>query len=108
MDSTMKRHRTIRHPRVYRAVCSGSHIMLFCNSKFLPLIRDFHRIRRYSLGAASLAHLYRLLFHAWRNIYKEMDDPLILLFVWVLERMPWIALVPRGELLVGDVPIRQH
>ncbi|RYR47632.1 hypothetical protein Ahy_A07g033578 [Arachis hypogaea] len=50
------------------------------NSKFLPLLRDFHRISGYSWGAASLAHLYRSLCCASRYNCKEMDGPLILLF----------------------------
>ncbi|RYR48853.1 hypothetical protein Ahy_A07g034930 [Arachis hypogaea] len=32
------------------------------NSKFLPPLRDFHRISLYSWGAASLVHLYRSLW----------------------------------------------
>ncbi|RYQ98527.1 hypothetical protein Ahy_B07g086260 [Arachis hypogaea] len=51
------------------------------NSKFLPLLRDFHWILIYSWGAASLAHLYRSLCCASRFNCKEMDGPLILLFV---------------------------
>ncbi|RYR68047.1 hypothetical protein Ahy_A03g014510 [Arachis hypogaea] len=51
----------------------------FLNSKFLPLLRDFYRIPQYSWGAASLAHLYRLLCRASRYNCKEMDGPLILL-----------------------------
>ncbi|RYR68528.1 hypothetical protein Ahy_A03g015024 [Arachis hypogaea] len=57
------------------------------NSKFLPLLRDFHRISAYSWGAASLAHLYRSLCCASRYNCKEMDGPLILLFVWLGEEI---------------------
>ncbi|RYR59714.1 hypothetical protein Ahy_A05g025656 isoform B [Arachis hypogaea] len=57
------------------------------NSKFLPLLQDFHRISANSWGAASLAHLYRSLCHASRYNCKEMDGPLILLFVWAWECM---------------------
>ncbi|RYR09793.1 hypothetical protein Ahy_B05g078202 [Arachis hypogaea] len=53
------------------------------NSKFLPLLRNFHRISSYSWGAASLAHLYKSLCRASRHNCKEMDGPLILLFfIW--------------------------
>ncbi|XP_025612089.1 serine/threonine-protein phosphatase 7 long form homolog [Arachis hypogaea] len=68
------------------------------NSKFLPLLRDFDRISSYSWGAACLAHLYRSLCHASRYRCKEMDGPLILLFVWAWECMPLLAPVPRDQL----------
>ncbi|QHO54475.1 uncharacterized protein DS421_2g57100 [Arachis hypogaea] len=73
------------------------------NSKFLPLLRDFHRISEYSWGAVSLAHLYRSLCRASRYNCKEMDGPPILLFVWAWERMPLLAPIPRDKL--GDVGI---
>ncbi|XP_072054952.1 serine/threonine-protein phosphatase 7 long form homolog [Arachis hypogaea] len=38
-----------------------------------------------TLGAASLAHLYRSLSRASRYNCKEIDEPFILLFVWVWE-----------------------
>ncbi|QHO09081.1 uncharacterized protein DS421_14g478210 [Arachis hypogaea] len=71
------------------------------NSKFLPLLRNFHRISGYSWGAASLAHLYRSLCRVSRYNCKEMDGPLILLFVWAWERMPFLAPIPRDQL--GDI-----
>ncbi|QHO42986.1 uncharacterized protein DS421_5g158930 [Arachis hypogaea] len=78
------------------------------NSKFLPLLRDFHRISEYSWGVASLAHLYRSLSRAsWYNC-KEIDGPLILLFVWAWERMPFMAPIPRNELLDVGVPLAQR
>ncbi|RYQ87409.1 hypothetical protein Ahy_B09g094924 isoform A [Arachis hypogaea] len=69
------------------------------NSKFLPLLRDFHRILAYT----SLAHLYRSLCHASRYNCKEIDGPLILLFVWAWERMPLLVPISRDQL--GDVGI---
>ncbi|RYR34773.1 hypothetical protein Ahy_A10g049787 [Arachis hypogaea] len=68
------------------------------NSKFLPLLRNLHRISRYSWGAANLAHLYRSLCRASRYNCKEMDGPLMLLFVWAWERMPLLTLIPRDQL----------
>ncbi|RYQ91911.1 hypothetical protein Ahy_B09g097962 [Arachis hypogaea] len=73
------------------------------NSKFLPLLRNFHRISTYSLGAANLAHLYRSLCRASRYNCKEIDGPLILLFIWAWEHMPLLAPIPRDQL--GDVGI---
>ncbi|RYR39274.1 hypothetical protein Ahy_A09g044781 [Arachis hypogaea] len=73
------------------------------NSKFLPLLRDFHRISGYIWGVASLAHLYRSLCRASRYNCKKMDDPLTLLFVWSWERMPLLAPIPCDQL--GDVGI---
>ncbi|RYR54110.1 hypothetical protein Ahy_A06g029371 [Arachis hypogaea] len=78
------------------------------NSKFLPLLRDFHQISRYSWGAASLAHLYRLLCRASRYNCKEMDGSLILLFVWAWERMPFMAPIPRNQLLDIGVPLARR
>ncbi|QHO20187.1 uncharacterized protein DS421_11g335700 [Arachis hypogaea] len=69
------------------------------NLNFLPLLQDFHQISRYSWGAASLAHLYRLLCRASRYNCKEMDGPLILLFIWAWECMPFMAPIPRNQLL---------
>ncbi|QHO33888.1 uncharacterized protein DS421_9g262240 [Arachis hypogaea] len=65
------------------------------NSKFLPLLRDFDRISSYSWGEACLAHLYRSLCRTSRYRCKEMDGPLILLFVWAWKRMPLLTLIPR-------------
>ncbi|XP_025673508.2 serine/threonine-protein phosphatase 7 long form homolog [Arachis hypogaea] len=70
------------------------------NSKFLPLLWNFHRISAYSWEAASLPHLYRSLCCASRYNCKKMDGPQILLFVWVWERMPLLAPIPRNQL--GD------
>ncbi|RYQ99859.1 hypothetical protein Ahy_B07g087869 [Arachis hypogaea] len=67
------------------------------NSKFLPQLRNFHRISGYSWGAANLAHLYRSLCRASRYNCKEIDGPLILLFVWAWERMPFLAPIPRDQ-----------
>ncbi|XP_020999655.1 serine/threonine-protein phosphatase 7 long form homolog [Arachis duranensis] len=78
------------------------------NSKFLPLLRNFHQISQYSWGAASLAHLYRSLCRASRYNCKEMDGPLILLFVWAWERMPFMAPIPRNQLLNIGVPLARR
>ncbi|RYR65811.1 hypothetical protein Ahy_A03g011733 [Arachis hypogaea] len=63
------------------------------NSKFLPLLRDFHRISRYSWGTASLAHLYRSLCCASRYNCKKMDGPLILFFVWYFTSATVLAFI---------------
>ncbi|QHN87002.1 uncharacterized protein DS421_16g551200 [Arachis hypogaea] len=47
--------------------------------------------------------LERSLCRASRYNCKEMDGPLILLFVWAWERMPFLAPIPRDQL--GDVGI---
>ncbi|QHO13445.1 uncharacterized protein DS421_15g515600 [Arachis hypogaea] len=60
------------------------------------------------LGAASLAHLYRSLYRVSRYNCKEMDGPLILLFVWAWERMPFMAPIPRNELLDVGVPLARR
>ncbi|XP_072060419.1 serine/threonine-protein phosphatase 7 long form homolog [Arachis hypogaea] len=79
------------------------------NSKFLPPLRDFHQIPQYSWGAASLAHLYRSLCRVLQYNCKEMDGLLILLFVWAWECMPFMAPIPRNELLDVGVPLaRRH
>ncbi|RYR25167.1 hypothetical protein Ahy_B02g058812 [Arachis hypogaea] len=52
-------------------------LMNSLNSKCLPLLRDFYRIRSYT----SLAHLYKSLCRASRYNCYEMDGPLILHFV---------------------------
>ncbi|XP_057728089.1 serine/threonine-protein phosphatase 7 long form homolog [Arachis stenosperma] len=59
----------------------------------------------YSWGAASLAHLYRSLCRASRFNCKKMDGPLILLFVWAWERMPFLAPIPRDQLSNIGVPL---
>ncbi|QHN79306.1 uncharacterized protein DS421_19g668960 [Arachis hypogaea] len=78
------------------------------NSKFLPLLRDFHRISGYSWGAASLAHLYRSSCRASRYNCKKMDGPLILLFVWAWEHMPFLAPIPRDQLGNIGVPLARR
>ncbi|XP_072060391.1 protein MAINTENANCE OF MERISTEMS-like [Arachis hypogaea] len=62
----------------------------------------------YSWGAASLAHLYRSLYRASRFNCKEMDGPLILLFVWAWERMPFLAPIPRDHLVDVGVPLARR
>ncbi|KAL4393870.1 hypothetical protein AHAS_Ahas02G0095200 [Arachis hypogaea] len=59
-------------------------------------------------GAASLAHLYRSLRRASRYNCKEMDGPLILLFVWAWKRMPFLAPIPRDQLGDVGVPLVQR
>ncbi|KAL4394493.1 hypothetical protein AHAS_Ahas02G0157500 [Arachis hypogaea] len=73
------------------------------NSKFLPLLRKFYWISIYSWGTASLAHLYRSLCRASRFNCKEMDEPLILLFVWAWERMPFLVPIPRNQLVDATI-----
>ncbi|KAL4305923.1 hypothetical protein AHAS_Ahas16G0126800 [Arachis hypogaea] len=72
------------------------------------LERDFHRISGYSWGAASLAHLYRSLCRASRYNCKEMDGPLMPLFVWAWERMPFLAPIPRDQLGNIGVPLARR
>ncbi|RYR13232.1 hypothetical protein Ahy_B04g070341 isoform C [Arachis hypogaea] len=63
--------------------------------KFLPLLRDFVNIGKYSWGSACLAHLYRALCRASRYNCKEIDGPLTLLLVWAWFRLPYLSPVPR-------------
>ncbi|QHN91880.1 uncharacterized protein DS421_17g578830 [Arachis hypogaea] len=88
---------------VFRTIMFPNKSTVSLNSKFLPLLWDFHRISGYSWRATSLAHLYRSLCRASRYNCKEMDGPLILLFVWACERMPFLAPIPGDQL--GDVGI---
>ncbi|XP_072066781.1 serine/threonine-protein phosphatase 7 long form homolog [Arachis hypogaea] len=60
------------------------------------------------LGAASLAHLYRSLCRASRYNCKEMDRSLILLFVWVWERMPFLAPISCDQLVDVGVPLARR
>ncbi|KAL4276490.1 hypothetical protein AHAS_Ahas20G0212400 [Arachis hypogaea] len=69
------------------------------NTEFLPLLQNFPRISVYSWEAASLIHLYRSLCCASRFNCKEMYKPLILLFVCVWERMPFLAPIPCDQLV---------
>ncbi|KAL4315369.1 hypothetical protein AHAS_Ahas15G0178200 [Arachis hypogaea] len=78
------------------------------NSKFLPLFRDFHWIPLYSWEETSLAHLYRSLCRASRYNCKEMDGPLILLFVWAWERMLFLASIPRDQIFDVGVPLARQ
>ncbi|QHO11177.1 uncharacterized protein DS421_15g495880 [Arachis hypogaea] len=63
--------------------------------KFLPLLREFHRIREFSWGSACLAHLYRSLCRASRFDCKDIDGPVLLLQIWAWKRMSFLAPVPR-------------
>ncbi|QHO03889.1 uncharacterized protein DS421_13g435970 [Arachis hypogaea] len=80
----------------------------YAHAKYLPLLRDFERIHTYSWGSACLAHLYRALCRASRYDTKEMDGPLNLLLVWVRERMPCIAPVPRQTLPPTEIPVARR
>ncbi|RYR15856.1 protein MAIN-LIKE 2-like [Arachis hypogaea] len=62
------------------------------NSKFLPLLQDFHCIPLYSWGQL-VWHICidRCVVH---HNCKEMDEPFVLLFVWAWERMPFLAPIP--------------
>ncbi|KAL4287314.1 hypothetical protein AHAS_Ahas19G0173800 [Arachis hypogaea] len=57
--------------------------MLSC--KYLPLLRIFSQIRSYSWGSACLAYLYKSLCRVSHYDTKEMDSPLVLLYVWACE-----------------------
>ncbi|QHO23281.1 uncharacterized protein DS421_12g362230 [Arachis hypogaea] len=61
-----------------------------------------------TLGEASLAHLYRSLCRASRYKCKEMDEPLMLLFVWAWEYMPFLAPIPRDQLVDVGVLLAQR
>ncbi|KAL4336694.1 hypothetical protein AHAS_Ahas12G0035800 [Arachis hypogaea] len=78
---------------------------IYAHAKYLLLLRDFERIHTYSWGPACLAYLYRALYRASRYDTKEMDGPLNLLFVWVWERMPCLAPVPRQTLPPAEIPV---
>ncbi|XP_072081221.1 serine/threonine-protein phosphatase 7 long form homolog [Arachis hypogaea] len=62
--------------------------------KYLPLLRDFSQIHKFSWGSACLAHMYRSLCRALRYDCKDMDGPLALLLVWAWIRMPTIGPLP--------------
>ncbi|QHO00264.1 uncharacterized protein DS421_13g405010 [Arachis hypogaea] len=62
--------------------------------KYLPLLRDFSQIHKFSWGSACLAHMYRSLCRASRYDCKDMDGPLALLLVWAWIRMPTIGPLP--------------
>ncbi|XP_072076810.1 serine/threonine-protein phosphatase 7 long form homolog [Arachis hypogaea] len=65
-------------------------------------------VERIQLGAASLTNLYRSLCRASRYNCKEMDGPLILLFVWGWERIPLLAPIPRDQLGDVGIPLAQR
>ncbi|RYR75982.1 hypothetical protein Ahy_A01g000579 [Arachis hypogaea] len=62
--------------------------------KYLPLLRDFSQIHKFSWGSACLAHMYRSLCRVSRYDCKDMDGPLALLLVWAWIRMPTIGPLP--------------
>ncbi|QHO46710.1 uncharacterized protein DS421_6g189940 [Arachis hypogaea] len=55
-----------------------------------------------------LAHLYRSLCRVSRYNYKKMDGPLILLFVWAWERMPFLAPIPHDQLSDIGIPLARR
>ncbi|XP_057720148.1 serine/threonine-protein phosphatase 7 long form homolog [Arachis stenosperma] len=62
--------------------------------KYLPLLRDFSQIHKFSWGSACLAHMYRSLCRASRYDCKDIDGPMPLLLVWAWLRMPSIGPLP--------------
>ena len=58
---------------------------------FLPFLRDFEEVGRYSWGSAALAWLYRELCRASVSRVKEIAGPLVLLQLWAWDRIPILA-----------------
>ncbi|KAL4293859.1 hypothetical protein AHAS_Ahas18G0170200 [Arachis hypogaea] len=54
---------------------------IFVHWKYLPLLRDFSQILKFSWGSAFLAHMYRSLCQTSRYDCKDMDGPMALLLV---------------------------
>ncbi|QHN77050.1 uncharacterized protein DS421_19g649300 [Arachis hypogaea] len=73
---------------------SGDKYGISVHWKYLPLLRDFSRIQKFSWGSACLAHMYQSLCRASRYDCKDIDGPMSLLLVWALLRMPSIGLLP--------------
>ncbi|RYR41266.1 hypothetical protein Ahy_A08g037672 [Arachis hypogaea] len=59
--------------------------------KYLPLLREFSHIHKFSCGSACLAQMYRSLSWASKYDCKDMDGPLPLFLVWSWMRMPSIG-----------------
>ncbi|RYQ97341.1 hypothetical protein Ahy_B08g093384 [Arachis hypogaea] len=78
-----------------------------CSERFclyFGISTGFH----YTVGVASLAHLYKSLCCASQYDCKEIDGPLILLFVWAWERMPFLAPIPRDQFVDVGVPLARR
>ncbi|KAL7189434.1 hypothetical protein ACSBR1_039139 [Camellia fascicularis] len=69
---------------------------------FLPLLKDFDRIHEFSWGGAILACLYRMLCRMTKPDTKEMAGPLVLLQVWVWERLSRIAPSRKSNIADGE------
>ncbi|KAL4337203.1 hypothetical protein AHAS_Ahas12G0086700 [Arachis hypogaea] len=80
----------------------------YLHAKYLPLLQNFDQIGNYIWGSAYLANLYKSLCRASRYNCKEMDGPLDLLFVWVWERMPRLASIPRHQLAPAEIPVARR
>ncbi|KAL4394391.1 hypothetical protein AHAS_Ahas02G0147300 [Arachis hypogaea] len=104
-----QRQRAIRHFGVYLEI-HQIHIFYFLG---LTLFADkattyAHVKSTLTVGAACLAHLYKALCCASQYDCNEMDDPFNLLFVWTLERISWIAPIPRQQLALVEIPVAQR
>ncbi|RYQ96139.1 hypothetical protein Ahy_B08g091690 [Arachis hypogaea] len=66
---------------------------IFVHWKYLPLLRDFSQILKFSWGSAFLAHMYRSLCQTSRYDCKDMDGPMALLLVRRLDDLPLDAFV---------------
>ncbi|RYR78163.1 hypothetical protein Ahy_A01g002897 [Arachis hypogaea] len=66
--------------------------------KYLPLLREFSQIHKFSWGSPCLAQTYRSLCWASRYDCKDMNGALPLLLVWAWIRMPLCGThtVPTG------------
>ena len=64
------------------------------HGKFLQLLVNLNEIGLYSWGSASLAFLYRGLDRATRSDAREICGCMILLQLWVWNRLPWLAPIP--------------
>ncbi|XP_031266286.1 serine/threonine-protein phosphatase 7 long form homolog isoform X2 [Pistacia vera] len=93
---------------------SGSDVQLI----FLPLLRDFKYVGKFSWGSAILAYLYRELCRASKKGASEVSGPLMLLQLWAWERLHigrperFVAqeqdpVVPDGEAVKNKVQVSE-
>ncbi|XP_028081077.1 uncharacterized protein LOC114282564 [Camellia sinensis] len=72
---------------------------------YLPLLRDIEEIGQYSWGSTALAWLYRMLCRAAQVGTREIGGPLVLLQIWVWERLICIAPSRRQPVGPGELPM---
>ena len=91
------------HARAYIMLLFGG--LLFSNKsgfrvhlKWLPLLRDFHRVRSFSWGSAVLAVLQQNLCRAVNSQVVDIGGCLALLQSWIWYRLPEFSPLGRHEL----------